>query len=91
MNVFMHGSLFFEPVRKDDGRNLIQFADQEEVITSGFCWPDTKKLLPGKTYLAYFSTGKGHVIAFAGDPNYRAMYPSLQRLFLNACLFGPGQ
>ncbi len=91
MSVFFHGNVFFQPLRKEDGRNLIQFADQEDVVVSGFCWPETKKLLAGKTYLAYFPTGEGHVIAFAGDPNFRAMYPSLQRLFLNACLFGPGQ
>ncbi len=29
-------------------------------------------------------------MAFADDPNYRAMYPALQRLFINAVLFGPG-
>ena len=31
-----------------------------------------------------------HVVAFTDDPNFRAMYPGLQRLFINAALFGPG-
>ncbi len=90
MNVFFQGNIFFEPVPKDAGRNLMQFANQEDVLASGFCWPETRQLLAGKTYLAYFPVGEGHIVAFASDPNFRAMYPSLQRLFLNACLFGPG-
>jgi hypothetical protein len=40
--------------------------------------------------LAYQAKGSGHIIAFADDPNYRAMYPALQRLFVNSVLFGPG-
>ena len=39
----------------------------------------------------YRSLGDGHIIGFADDPNYRAMYPATQRLFYNAVLFGPGQ
>jgi transketolase N-terminal domain/subunit len=31
-----------------------------------------------------------HLIAFTDDPNYRGMYPSLQRLFINAAMFGAG-
>jgi len=91
MVVFFNGSTFFEPVDPEDGRSVVQFAADDSIITSGFCWPETTKLIKGKTYLAHFSRGKGHVIAFAGDPNYRAMFPGIQRLFMNACLFGPGQ
>ena len=69
----------------------VRFAAGDDLLTSGFCWPETQQLIAGKTYLAYFSQGRGHVVAFAGDPNYRAMFPGLQRLFINACLFGPAQ
>ena len=41
-------------------------------------------------YLLYEPLGTGHIVAFTDDPNYRAMYPATQRLFLNAVLFGPG-
>ena len=91
MSVFFNGSTFFKPIDPEKGRNVVQFAADDEIIVSGFCWPETKELIKGKTYLAHFSLGQGHVIAFAGDPNYRAMFPGLQRLFINACLFGPGQ
>jgi hypothetical protein len=34
-------------------------------------------------------TGRGHVIAFADDPNNRAFAEATQLLFLNAVLLGP--
>jgi hypothetical protein len=91
LNVFVQGSRFFEPIDPENGRSVVHFASEGNVLASGFCWPETAELLPGKTYLAYFALGQGHVVAFAGDPNYRAMFPSLQRLFINAVLLGPGQ
>jgi hypothetical protein len=33
--------------------------------------------------------GRGHVIAFAEDPNYRAFQDGLNLLFLNGVFFGP--
>ena len=89
--MFYQGDVFFEPLELEAGRNLITFVDRDSVVTAGFCWPETQELARGKTFLAYRPLGKGHLIAFAADPNYRAMYPNLQRLFLNACLFGPGE
>ena len=35
-------------------------------------------------------TGRGHVVAFAEDPNYRAFMDGLNLLFLNGVLMGPG-
>ena len=32
----------------------------------------------------------GYIFAFTDDPNYRAMYPGVQRLFINAVLLGLG-
>ena len=50
----------------------------------------TLELMAHTPYVVYQSSGDGHVIAFTDDPNYRAMYPALQRLFFNAVMFGPG-
>ena len=90
MEVLFNGNLLFEPLDPAKGRSLVEFVDDKDLLTSGFCWPETLKLAAGKTYLSYQSSGDGHIIAFADDPNYRAMYPNLQRLFINAVLFGPG-
>jgi hypothetical protein len=34
--------------------------------------------------------GRGHIIAFAEDPNYRAFAEATQLLFINAVLLAPG-
>ncbi len=89
LDVFYTGSLILKPLLPTAGRNLVTFADREKLLTSGFCWPKTLELLSETPYVTYQSLGDGHVIAFTDDPNYRAMYPAVQRLFINAVLFGP--
>jgi hypothetical protein len=90
MDVFYSGSLILKPLLPTAGRNLVTFAAQDDLLTSGFCWPNTLELLAETPYVVYQSLDKGHVIAFTDDPSYRAMYPAVQRLFINAVLFGPG-
>ena len=47
--------------------------------------------MPGKPILLYQPLGRGHIVAFADDPNYRAFSPHLQRLFFNAAFFSSGR
>jgi hypothetical protein len=88
--VMMNGNLIFAPLGPTDGRNLVTFAPADRVLASGFCWPDTLRMLAGKPYLLYQALGEGHIVAFADDPNFRSMFPATQRLFYNAFMFGPG-
>ncbi len=81
--------LILAPLKPTDGRNLVNFAPRD-LLVSGFCWPQTLELMAGKPLVLYQSLGKGHVVAFADDPNYRAMTPTSQRFFLNAVFLGPG-
>ena len=81
--------LILAPLKPTDGRNLVNFTPRD-LLVSGFCWPQTLDLLAGKPLVLYQSLGKGHVVAFTDDPNYRAMTPTSQRFFLNAVFFGPG-
>jgi len=81
--------LILAPLKPTDGRNLVNFAPRD-LIVSGFCWPQTLELMAGKPLVLYQVLGKGHIVAFADDPNYRAMTPTSQRFFLNAVFFGPG-
>jgi len=90
MDVFFEGNTIFTPTAPSKGRNLVSFLAKPGVLTTGFCWPETLELVAETPYLIYEPLGAGHVVAFSSDPNYRAMYPVTQRLFLNAVLFGPG-
>lgn len=91
LNVFFEGNVILSPPPAAKGRSLVTFAGKDTVLSSGFCWPETTALLAESSYLVYQPLGKGHVAAFADDPNFRAMYPALKRLFINAVLFSPGR
>ncbi len=88
VDVFYSGRLVLSPTKETAGRSLVTFAKRDELLTSGFCWPASLDLIAETPYVVYRRSGSGHVIAFTDDPNYRAMYPSLQRLFINAAMFG---
>lgn len=90
VDVFYQGNVMLTPPDLTKGRGLVTFASRPAVLTSGFCWPETLEVVAETPYLICEPLGAGHVVAFTDDPNYRAMYPATQRLFLNAVLFGPG-
>ncbi len=89
ITTLINTDLILTPLKPTDGRNLVNFVPKDPLV-SGFCWPQTLELLSGKPLVVYQSLGKGHVIAFADDPNYRGMSPTTQRFFLNAVFLGPG-
>jgi hypothetical protein len=82
-----NGNRLFAPLKEHEGKNLVTFTDAKDALVSGYCWPETLQLLPGRPYVMYQSMGRGHVIAFADDPTYRAFSPQLQRLFFNSVFF----
>lgn len=65
------------------------YADADRLKLSGLFWDITKKRLAGKVYASEEAMGDGHVILFAEDPNFRAYWDGLTRLFMNGILFGP--
>lgn len=88
LDVFYTGRVVLGPTSETAGRSLVTFGNREGLLTSGFCWPESLDLLAETPYVVYRSRGAGHIIGFVDDPNFRAMYPSLQRLFINAAMFG---
>jgi hypothetical protein len=89
LDVFCAGNVILAPPPAGKGRSVVTFAARETVLSSGFCWPETLQLVAQSSYLVHQPLGRGHVVAFADDPNYRAMCPSLQRLFVNAVMLAP--
>ena len=47
--------------------------------------------MANKAFLIHQSVGRGQLVAFAEDPNYRAYAEATQLLFMNAVLLGPGR
>ena len=88
MDVFYSGNLILSPTSETGGRSLVTFSAKDQLLTSGFCWPDNLELMSETPYVFSRRFGRGQLIAFVDDPNFRAMYPALQRLFINAAMFG---
>ena len=88
MVVMMDGDEFLLPSK--EGANVVAFTAEGDLNVAGFVWPDnTEVLLRGTSYLIDEPTGRGHVIMFAGDPNYRFLWRASTQLFLNSILFAP--
>lgn len=87
--VQVRSTTLYSPYSDNPRKNVGQYAELDKLRISGFMWPDTEKLLAGKLYLAAESLGRGNLIMFAEDPNYRAAFPGLNKLFFNCVLLGP--
>lgn len=79
------------PVKLDRGTNVAIYAQQDELVRAGFVWDEARKQLPQKAYLVHQPHGRGHVVAFAEDPNVRAFADGLNLLLLNAVLLTAGR
>ncbi len=89
-NVLVASRNIFTPLKLDKGRNIAAYMDEDKVLLSGFTWEESRKQIANKAYLMYQPHGRGHVVAFAEDPNFRAFCDGLNVLFLNAVFLGPG-
>lgn len=90
IQVVMEGSRMFMPLKLNQGVNVGVYAEKDRVIAAGFMWPEAQSLIREKAFLMHVPVGRGHVIAFAEDPNYRAFTEATGLLFINAVLLGAG-
>lgn len=87
--VLVDSAYFFRPSK--EGTNAVVFSSDASrtLHVAGFAWPTTENLLRGTAYVIDEPTGRGHVVLFAEDPNFRAIWRSTTRLFFNSFLFQP--
>jgi hypothetical protein len=71
-------------------RTVGRFAPAPALRIAGLLWPEARLRLAGTPYCTQESMGRGQVILFAGQPNFRAYFRGAERLLSNAILFGPG-
>jgi hypothetical protein len=67
-----------------------RFAAPDELHLGGLLWPEAAGRIAHTAFLTREGLGKGQIILFADDPNFRGYSLATQRLFLNAVLLGPG-
>ena len=85
----IEGARVFAPLKLDDGRNVGVYEKAERLVASGLVWEEAQPLLAQRSFLMHQTLGRGHIVAFAEDPNYRAFAEATQLLFMNAILLAP--
>jgi hypothetical protein len=71
------------------GEAVVRYAAEPRLRLSGYLWPEAPARLAGTPYLWTERAGRGRVIGFAGDPNFRDLWRGLLPLFANAVFLGP--
>ena len=67
-----------------------RFARADSLRLSGLLWPEARERWAETAWLTREAHGRGQVILFADEPNFRSYFYGTTRLFLNALLLGPG-
>ena len=67
-----------------------RFAAAADLRLSGLLWPEGRERWASTAYLCRERIGRGQVIAFLGNPIYRAYFHGSGRLLDNAVVLGPG-
>lgn len=90
VNALVNGRAIYAPVKIDRGINAAVFAGPNDLLQSGYMWEENKKQLAYKPLVVVTREGRGLVVGFTADPNYRGYIDGMNLLFLNAVLRGPG-
>jgi hypothetical protein len=89
VQAIVEGQRVFTPIKLDKGRNVGLYAPTDRLVASGLVWDEARDQLARKAFLIEQPMGRGHIVAFAEDPNYRALTEASELLFANAVLLGP--
>lgn len=88
--VMVDSNRIYGLVRLDRGTNVAVYLSPDRMVASGHLWDDARRQLPNKAFLVHSRAGRGHVIGFVEDPNYRAFMDGLNQFVSNAIFLGPG-
>jgi hypothetical protein len=69
--------------------NAAIFDAPDQLLASGYIWEENRKQLAFKPLVVVQREGKGSIVGFTADPNYRAFLDGMNVLFLNAVFRGP--
>ena len=89
VSVMVEGRAIYSPIKSDKGVNAVYFDAAEKLVASGHLWAENRKQLAFKPLVISATSGRGIVIGFTQDPNFRAFNDGMNILFLNAVFRGP--
>jgi hypothetical protein len=79
------------PPRPSHCHNKVQKVATGTTIASGYLWEENRKQLAYKPLVIVQEHGRGLVVGFTADPNFRAFTDGMNVLFLNAVFRGPAR
>ena len=83
------GADIYTPLKKSVGTNVFRYADENNILASGYLWEENGKQLAYKPFIMVENTGDGITIGFTQSPVTRGYLDGLNLVLLNAILFGP--
>ena len=89
VNTMVEGRAIFTPIKEDKGVNAAYFDAPDKLVASGYLWNENRKQMAFKPLVVSATSGRGIVVGFTADPNFRAMTDGMNILFLNAVFRGP--
>ena len=89
VHAVVSGRTIFAPIQSDRGVNAAVFAGPDELLASGYLWDENRKQLAYKPLVVTGRQGRGVIVAFTADPNYRAYIDGMNVFLLNAVFRGP--
>jgi hypothetical protein len=90
VNVMVEGRDIYAPIKADKGVNAAYFEAAGKLVASGHLWSENQKQMAYKPLVVSQASGRGVVVGFTADPNFRGMQDGMNLLFLNAVFRGPG-
>jgi hypothetical protein len=85
----VEGRVIFTPIKEDKGVNAVYFDAADKLVASGHLWAENRKQMAFKPLVISATSGRGIVVGFTEDPNFRAFSDGMNVLFLNAVFRGP--
>jgi hypothetical protein len=84
--MFKTGGMTIEKTQTPSANPVIY---TQNPLLSGYSHPSLTEPLKGSASIIISSPGRGNVISFVDNPNYRAFWYGTNKLFMNALFFGP--
>ncbi len=89
VNAMVVGRSVYTPIKNDKGINAAYFMPADTLLASGYLWEDNRRQMAYKPLAIAERSGRGMVVGFTADPNFRGMVDGLNVMFLNAVFRGP--
>ena len=83
--MFLGDTIFVAPAKNPYATPAVFTKD---ALLAGYVHPRQRPLVNGSAAIVVGGIGRGRVIAFPGNPNFRAFWYGTNRLFANAVFFG---